>query len=87
MTEKARKAGAAPEATVRVTVHLSLDTYRLLQDVALSHALDDTAAVATRRAPSRRPSHTVEEVIAKLVEKHAAELENQARIVRPPVRR
>ena len=87
MTNKARRAGEPSKETVRVTIRLPLDTFRLLEDVALSHSLDDTAAVATHQAPTSQSAHSVERVIADLIERHSAELENHARTVRSPVRR
>ena len=87
MAEKRQNTDDDPKATVRITIHLPIETYRLLQDVALSQVLNDSAARATRRVVGRRETYTVEEVIADLVERHVAELEHSARIVRPSVRR
>ena len=79
--------GVRPTPSVAITLHLPVETVELLRDVALAHAVDNVAkgakgAKGRGRVTSRNLSESISRVIADMLEKHAAELEHQAKTVR-----
>ena len=79
--------GVRPTPSVAITLHLPVETVELLRDVALAHAVDNVAkgakgAKGRGRVTSRNLFESISRVIADMLEKHAAELEHQAKTVR-----
>jgi len=70
--------------TVAITLHLPVETVELLRDVALAYAVDNVAKGAKGRGAvtGKKVSESISRVIADMIEKHAAELEGEAKTVR-----
>ena len=79
---KAAESASAAPSYVTISIRLTRDTFELLQDAALAHAITGVADGAQSGRGGALKQTTISELIESVIDRHRQILEKDAEIVR-----